>query len=202
MLNKKLKRLFLALLLIVVSGFSALPAQAASQYFGLTPGVWMPHDTTSYYYDRHGVYSIDTSYDPGWSLSGTYGIKLDNYMRAEWELGYKQASARNSSDDSWVLTSMINCWWESPNRGVAPYFGGGIGYGQAHLASYDMYDATGGGITYQVGGGLNIPINRHGLSLDLGYRYFGFTSTTSDYYGSSNLDQSGSQISLGIRTKF
>ncbi len=202
MLNRKLKRLLLTLLLIVLSGLSALPAQSASQYFGITSGVWMPHSTTSYYYDRHGVYSTDTSYDTGWSLSGTYGIKLDNNLRAEWELGYKQASAKDSNDDSWVWASMVNCWWEAPIRGVAPYFGGGIGFGRSHVASYDMYDATGGGITYQVGAGLNIPINRHGLSLDLGYRYFGFTSTSSDYYDSSNLDQSGSQISLGIRTRF
>lgn len=203
-MNTKIqKRLLLVVTLVVLSGLSpTLPTQASDQYFALTTGAWSPHATTLNYYDRYGVYSADTNYDTGWSLAGAYGIQVNKSLKVEWELGYKQADAKGSNDSSWIVDSMLNVWWQAPTQHVAPYFGGGVGFARTHVASYDMYDATGSGIAFQAGGGLDIPINHHGLSLDLGYRYFVITSTSSDYNGSPDLNQSGSQFSLGIRSKF
>lgn len=66
---------------------------------------------------------------------------------------------------------------------------------------YDEGDDT--VFAYQVGGGLEIALNRH-FSLDLGYRYFGTetASINSDSLFVNSLDYESHNGSVGFRLKF
>ena len=192
------KRLLLATTLVVLAAVSpTLPSHAVEGYMGISAGTWSPNKTSS---DFLGP-KQETSYDTGWALSGLYGVKFENNIRMEFEAGYKQADAKKISDEAWVFDAMINAWYTLPlTGGIAPYVGGGFGIAKTHTASATI-DNTVTGVAYQLGGGLDIPINDK-TSIDLGYRYFGTTSTSTDTPAINDTNLTSSVFSLGIRSKF
>jgi hypothetical protein len=189
------KRLFQPLFLVVLITMTALPVFAANRYTSISSGVWLPHETSTIGYNLE---PISTSYSPGWSLGTAYGFLLDNGLRIENELVYRRAEAKHSNSDQWNLGLLVNVWWEGKhNTPIAPYFGGGAGYARAHVASPGMVNNTGGGIAYQAGGG--IIFSQKAFDVDLGYRYFGISGTTSNI---SSVDLIGSSWLIGVRKKF
>jgi len=198
-----MKRLFRKASLIVLVGTlgcTALPVSpfAAERYFAVTPGVWLPGKTIG-----------AVKYDAGWSLGGAAGVSFENGLRLENELVYRQAEAKGVKDDQWVLGWLVNLWWDGKNSSsVTPYFGGGFGYGRGKVAMGEVatagvvvpVDRVGTGVAYQAGGGFDIRLDR-GLSLDLGYRYFGI-SDGSRGDGVGGFDLAGSSVTAGLHAKF
>lgn len=181
--------------LVVSLSLTALPSLGADQYFSVSTGAWLPHSTST---PDINLQPITTSYSTGWSLGTTLGVALDNGLRFENELVYRQAEAKRSSEDQWNLGLLVNIWWEGKNATpIAPYFGGGIGFARSHVASPGIIDNTGGGVAYQAGGGFIL--SRNDFDLDLGYRYFAIKDTTSNI---GSVDLVGSSWTVGVRKKF
>jgi opacity protein-like surface antigen len=175
----------------------AMPALAAEKYFALSAGTWLPAKTSTIDYNFR---QIDTTYDAGWGIGGAFGVAIDNGLRLENELVYRQAKAK-PANDTWTLGWLVNIWWDARNSSpVTPYFGGGFGFGRGHVASPGPVDNSGSGIAYQAGGGIDVRLDRR-LSLDIGYRYYGLADLSSNR-GVGSVDLTGSSIMAGIRYKF
>ena len=219
----------LALTFAVPAAALAAPPRPGAYVSGFV-GVSVPKsqsvDSTDF--SSGNTFNDRVEFDPGVNVGGTGGYDF-GFFRLEGELSYKHAemksitdqtdgfSFRNPDGNLGVLAMMFNGFFDLHNPSpITPYLGGGIGFAAMHLSDTFGTD-TRGTVTrqllyeedddtvfaYQVGGGLDISLNRR-LSLDLGYRYFGtdratfgkdLNTTTSMRYGSHN-------ASVGIRVKF
>lgn len=165
---------------------------AAERYLSISAGTFSPSRTTT---TNSNLQPVTTSYNTGWAVGGAYGVGFDNGLRLENELSYKTASP-----DASALGWLINVWWDAKNSTpFTPYFGGGFGFGRGHAASPGIVDTDITGLSYQAGGGVAWKL-QPSLTLDIGYRYFGITSTSSGNLGSSDL--AGPSIVTGLRLKF
>ena len=190
-----MKLLILSLVLVILT---SMPATASERYFALEAGVWLPHKTDTF---NNSFNSTSVDYSPGWVLGGIYGISFSNGLSPEYELCWRQADAKRTGDGMWSVSSMFNLWWDIQNDSdITPYFGGGFGVAHAHTSSPGPVDNSGYGICYQAGGGVDIKLDRK-LSLDVGYRYFGLSDTSSNH-GVGSVDLSGSSITTGLRIRF
>jgi opacity protein-like surface antigen len=166
-------------------------------YYSLSAGSWIPTHIT--YVDPQ-LTSTELSYDSGVAFSGAVGIDLGNFLRLENELSYKYASGRNNGNID-AFAWMVNAWIEPRNYGtITPYFGGGVGLGRGNISNAGLSDGNITGVAYQVGGGLDIRLDRR-LSLDIGYRYFGISDSSNSTAANTN-DLAGSTIMGGLRVRF
>jgi len=196
MVKWMVKTIFVFIAFLVLS---SLPAYAAdsSTYCSISGGVWLPGKSTTL---DSNFLPVDITYQNGWSVGGAIGVASDKGLRLETELVYRKAQSMETSDNQWSLGWLINIWYDMRNSSpITPYLGGGFGYGRGHQADLSVIDGSGNGIAYQAGGGVDIRFTK-GLSLDLGYRYFGVT----DIYnkGAGGFDISGSSITAGLRKTF
>lgn len=185
-------------LLCILLLLSATSASAAERYFSLSAGPWFPGKSTTTGYN---LKPLDTSYSTGFSIGGAVGVSLDNGFRIENELIYRQASSSGPGGgvDQWNLGWLLNFWYDVKNSSrFTPYVGGGFGYGRGQNSSPGMTDESGYGVAYQAGGGCDVKLAEK-LSLDLGYRCFGITST---FGGPDNYNPSGSSATAGLRMRF
>jgi opacity protein-like surface antigen len=167
------------------------------RYFAIGAGAWLPGKTSSL---DTNFSPVDVSYKTGWGLGAAVGVAADNGLRLENELVYREAVAKGASDSQWSLGWLINVWWDAKNSSpFTPYFGGGFGYGRGTIASPGPFDNSGSGIAYQAGGGIDYRLSS-GLSLDLGYRYFGIGSLSGN--DNSSFDLAGSSLMAGVRMRF
>ena len=174
------------------------PLFAAERYFSLSTGIFSPSKTTTV---DNSFKPASIDYNVGWALGGAFGVGFDSGLRLENELVYRQTSPRTSGGDLWALAWMLNVWWDARNSSpITPYFGGGFGFGRGHVASPGLIDNSGSGIAYQAGGGLDCKIDQR-LSLDVGYRYFGLSDTSSNG-GVGAVDLVGSSVLAGLRLRF
>ncbi len=164
---------------------------AADKYISLAGGTFSPVSTTTF---DSNLSTVTVNYDTGYAVGGTVGADF-NGLRIENELIYRQANP-----DAWALGWLINAWYDVKNSSpLTPYLGGGCGLGRGHAASPGIIDNDIAGIAYQAGGGLTWQIQPN-ISIDLGYRYFGITDTSSN--GSGTNDLAGSSFLLGGRFRF
>lgn len=211
-------------LAIIVAASLALPAIASAAPFRQGPyiggfiGVTVPEktDATSY---AGGVYNDRISFEPGVNAGGVMGVDFGG-VRFEGEISYKDikfdtvtdnTGARYKIVDGSVDTTafMANVFIDLHNQTpVTPYLGGGVGFAALHLNDTYGYDSNGAELSYlsdddvvfayQVGGGLELPINRQ-LSLDLAYRYFG---TTEASFFDTEMELTSHNATVGLRLKF
>jgi opacity protein-like surface antigen len=177
----------------------SLPSFAAerSAYFSISGGVWLPAKTATL---DNNFLPVDISYHNGWSVSGAVGLASDKGLRLENEIVYRHAPGKGTTDSQCSLGWLINIWYDMHNSTpITPYLGGGFGYGRGHQADLGVIDGDGNGVAYQAGGGVDVRLSQ-GLSLDLGYRYFGIA----DIYNKSagGFDLSGSSVVAGLRKTF
>lgn len=173
------------------------PGIESRLYYSLSAGSWMPTHITSV---DASLIPTDTHYDNGIGFGGAIGIDLGSIFRIENELSYKYASGRNGGNLN-ALAWMLNAWIQPRNDApVTPYFGGGFGLGRGHVSTIGPSDGVITGIAYQVGGGLDIRLDRR-LSLDIGYRYFGI-SDASNNNAAANNELAGSSVMGGLRVRF
>ena len=171
------------------------------------------------YYDR-------IEFDPGVYVGGTAGYDF-GMVRFEGELSYRQNEMDALTDrgntginyggvdgDVDVYAVMANAFLDFHNDSpITPYIGGGIGVATIYISETS---ATIDGIrqpiyadddesvfAYQVGGGLDIALNRQ-TSLDIGYRYFGTDKARfdSDWSQSKSFEIESHNVAVGIRFKF
>jgi len=143
---------------------------AFTNYVSLSAGAILPDQANS----------IGTrSSDKGLAVNGAYGIDLDNTVRLEAEVGYRQVSPSNA------FSLLLNGWYDFTNdTRFTPYLGGGVGLSR--------------GVAYQAGGGIAYSLHPK-FALDLGYRYFGVSSSSSK---KAAVDIAGSTLLIGARLKF
>lgn len=168
-------------------------------------------------------------FDPGISFGGTGGYDF-GFMRLEGEFSQKwsaidsirsQTSAygvHSVEGDLGVYAGMVNIFIDLHNDSrVTPYFGGGIGFATLSLSDTFGYVSNGTTIdyqmlyfasddtvpAYQVGGGLEIGLNRH-FSMDVGYRYFKTGEAHFDSYFpySTSMHSENHNVTVGFRVKF
>lgn len=195
-------------------------------------GATIPKNTTvtsDVYSPAIDSFTDRVEFDPGINIGMTGGYDY-GYFRMEGELSFKNAeinritdqtdnySFRNVDGNLDVSALMFNSFFDLHNDSpVTPYIGSGIGF--ATLGINDTYGTDTRGATttrsllyeddtdtvfaYQVGGGVEIALNRR-LSLDLSYRYFGTTKARFDnnWDVSSSLKFESHNAAVGLRFKF
>lgn len=211
-------------LVILVAASLALPAVASAApyrqgpYIGGFIGVTVPEktDATSYAGD---VYNDRISFEPGVNGGGVMGFDYGG-VRFEGEVSYKDFKFDSVTDDTGArykivdggvdtTAFMANVFIDLHNQSpVTPYFGGGVGFAALHLNDTFGYDSNGVELSYfsdddvvfayQVGGGLELPLNRQ-LSLDLAYRYFG---TSEASFFDTEMELTSHNATVGFRLKF
>lgn len=173
------------------------PATESMLYYSLSAGSWIPTHITSV---DGSLVPTDTHYDNGIGFGGAVGIDLGNIFRLENELSYRSASGKYGGNMD-AFAWMLNAWIEPrSNAPVTPYFGGGFGLGRGHVSTIGPSDGVITGVAYQVGGGLDIRLDRQ-LSLDIGYRYFGI-SDAGNTNAAANNELAGSTVMGGLRIRF
>jgi opacity protein-like surface antigen len=192
-------------------------------------GVSIPRDTSLATHDFSSspvsLYSDNVSLDPGISTGATGGYDF-GLIRLEGEISYKHSEIKTITDQrngevyrnvdgtlgaaAFMANAFINFQNNSP---VTPYLGGGTGFATLHLSDtfgsgsagrkwlYDAGDDT--VFAYQLGGGVDIAINRR-FSLDVGYRYFATDTATfsSDLNREHSLKFESHTTNAGFRVRF
>lgn len=225
---KKLRSLIIltATIALALPAISSAAPQRPGPYISGFLGIALPRDTTVTT-DNFTTIPIDDSveFDPGINTGATGGYDF-GLVRLEGELSYKQSDIktitdlgngdryRNIDGSLGVAAFMANAFFDLHNdTPVSPYLGGGIGFATLHLSDtfgtgptgrqwlYDSGDDT--VFAYQVGGGLDIAINRR-FSLDIGYRYFGTDTATfsNDFNREHSLKYESHNTSVGFRVRF
>jgi len=144
--------------------------------------------------------------DTGWVVGGAVGYDLNEILRGwstEVEVSYRSNQDKghwfsttggsthgNVDFDNTSLAVMANAWYEFPIAGVSPYIGGGIGWARSRFkGTYDAasasdasFDFKNDGFAWQLGAGVNIPVQQ-GVTVGLGYRYFRGPQVTVESYG-------------------
>lgn len=167
------------------------PAAAAEHYIALETGTFSPGSTSTL---NSQFVPVDIDYGTGWAAGAAIGLR-NGAVRTETELVYRQASP-----DAWALGILANIWLDARNSTrFTPYIGGGVGFARGHAASPGPIENSITGVAYQAGGGLGYTITSETV-LDLGYRYFGITSTSRGNSGSDTLV--GSSFLVGTRFRF
>jgi opacity protein-like surface antigen len=213
---------FLALVTLITPSICSATPPRPGPYVGGFAGITIPYDSVT----SSEVSGINDriEFDPSVNIGATGGFDF-GFLRTEGELSYKQAemsavtirntipSQRVSDVDGriGVLAMMGNVFLDLRNPGpITPYFGGGVGFAALHQSKTyssagrlyrDDDDAV---FAYQVGGGLELAINRM-ISLDLGYRYFRTSEATfnqGDPVFENRLRFESHNFAAGVRIKF
>lgn len=206
---------------------TAAPARPGGYVSGFI-GASMTRDTdaTTVDFVTPDTFSDRIEFDPGINLGGTGGYDF-GFFRLEGELSYKHAEMKainnrdigerfRSIDGSLgALAMMGNAFFDLHNNSpVTPYWGAGAGLAVLRLSDTFGTSTTSGTrfiyseaddtvFAYQVGGGVEIALNRQ-LSLDIGYRYFGTSTATfdEDFTRSTELKLESHNVAVGLRVKF
>lgn len=219
-----IKKLLAAVLLTMfaVPSLSHAASYRMGPYVSGFVGVAIPSDTDS----SSGFSGLNDriEFDPSVNGGVTAGMDF-GLLRIEGELSYKHAEMATVHDQTpggltyhnvdgnlGALAMMMNMFIDLHNPGpITPYFGGGIGFASLHQS--DTFSAGGVRLyrddndavfAYQVGAGLEIPMNRM-LSLDLSYRYFRTSEATfnqGDPTFENRLRFESHNLAAGLRLKF
>ncbi len=227
---KKLVVVFTLVVLGIPSICAAIPARPGPYVSGFV-GISIARDASvaSTDFVNNATFDDRVEFDPGISIGGTGGYDF-GFLRLEGELSYKHAEIKSITDKAdgfqfgnvdgnlGALGVMFNAFIDLHNQSpITPYVGGGIGFAELHLSDTFGTDTRGGTFqrtllypsddatvfAYQAGAGLEIAINR-GLSLDVGYRYFGTDKAkfNSDVFTSTELKYESHNAVVGVRFKF
>ena len=135
--------------------------------------------------------AADWDFDVGFVAGGALGYafgpaRIDvefSYLSANFEFASDGDKGADPADDNFTALSLLGHAWYEVDLGsfLAPYLG--VGAGATNLAvklNFDdvkkRFDGTGWGFAYQAGAGIVLRVVA-GISLDLGYRFFGTLQT-------------------------
>lgn len=213
-----MKKTVLASMLLMAAlampNLSSAASQRPGPYISGFVGVTIPATTDATSFDGSVVIQDRIKFDPGLNIGGTAGMDL-GAARIEGEISYKGADIDSITDFSGTHTGikggvealafMANLFVDLHTQGpITPYFGGGIGFASLHIDdtynyNNDFYfDDDDTVFAYQVGGGLEVALNRQ-ISLDLGYRYFRTTEAT---FANTEFEFESHNATVGLRLKY
>ncbi|MEO0342312.1 MAG: outer membrane beta-barrel protein [Pseudomonadota bacterium] len=168
----------LALALATTAHISDASAQgiAKGQYYagGFVGGISFTNDLTD---SPSAVSQLDRD-DTGFIFGAVLGRGFANNLRGELEISKWSADGScafkcktSGSYNMDALQILGNLWLDIPleSSNLTPYVGGGIGY-LDYSAETIVDDLEASGMSYQVGGGVTIPVGGSAL-IDIGYRY-------------------------------
>lgn len=154
---------------------------------------------------------------PGFLLSGAAGMDLGG-LRLEGELlynrrdglsGQKEAAPVEGGSDVSTISGVANALVDlHTGGGLKPYFGGGVGYGEAtghgsRFRDVNLAPQGNGGLIYQVRAGVNysvMPLS----NINLGYRYM-VADEFDGGVGHGSIDSGKLKahvVELGVQIKF
>jgi OOP family OmpA-OmpF porin len=169
---------------------------------------------------------IDTSFDTGYGLSGSYGYDTGKVwslggLRPEIEVGYNKAdvdghrlnggSTLNGSKGDitnfYVMANLIHDF--DTGTAFVPYLGGGLGYANVSYNDFgvsaipDVLDDSGGAFAYQGIAGLGFEVSEN-ITLTLDYRYFSTDSVDvkTAVGNNTSLKSEQNKVNVGMRYGF
>ena len=162
-------------------------------------GAWLTQNPNIYSSDLPYWYNTELKINnPGYIIGGAVGVDWGNQLRTEIELSHAAWSSDKSvisgegfdpyttTDGSSVNATYLlgNVWYDlAQGSKVAPYVGGGLGIGWAHINSSDIDSQfSASGLAFQVGAGVRFHLSDRAL-IDVGYRFkdiVGLNYTDSD----------------------
>jgi opacity protein-like surface antigen len=208
------KRTLLATSALALIAGSSGQANADGFYVSILGGANFMQDNSGA--QGGGLSGTSYKFDPdtGFVIGGAVGLHLDKWLkgtRIEFEASYRH----NDVGGSWTNFSvpffnssgpvsatmsnfavMANVWYDiDVGQKWVPYLGGGAGWDQARfngvfVGSTASFNVERNGFAFQVGGGINYPI-QDGVNLGIGYRYFrGPDIKNNIFVGKNNLPAS------------
>ncbi len=181
-------------------------------YASLNAGVAIADDSDV---DFDGGYKVEIEMKEGMAVSYAMGGNLNEFFRAELELGYQEHDFDKAKDpdfgkvdisgDAAIYSLLINGYADFKNTTMlTPFVTVGLG-----MAQVDFSDIGVEGImvptsdddivfAYQVGAGVGIEVHPR-ATIDLKYRYFGTSDPELDYY---DTEFSSHNLYAGIRVYF
>jgi opacity protein-like surface antigen len=186
-----------------------LPSQTLAQverpgaYVETRVGLFQAEDNTGKYDDSSTSTTTDIDFDPGWAVEVATGYYINNHVRGELALGWRQVEVDDFElggvpeelDEGYfgLFTAMLNGYLEWPVDKFRPFIGGGAGFGffdaeiRTRSGSVDV-DTGNFVFAYQALAGLAYEITPS-ITLTGTYSYLGTTDTEDDFFGSKiNLD--------------
>lgn len=195
-----MKLRFPLLLAGVLFAASATSAMAQGAYIGASGGVAFIHESDI---DFAGG-TDELSYDAGGTFNLSAGVKM-NQMRAEAEIGYKEADFDEfngisaGEGDLSVTSYMLNGYYDFvPMSGFTPFLGAGIGIldGEFDFAGLEEEDSVFG---YQLMAGASFKMTP-AVNFDVSYR---FQSAPGDFEDEGvSISYNSSSILAGFRFNF
>lgn len=134
------------------------------------------------------------SLDPGFVFSGALGLRMNDYLRTEVNLSYRQSEIEELTSSFGTLggegtlgvfAAMANVYVDLlPNAPVVPFIGAGVGVGVVWVDSNDdadvlVVDDSSVELAWNLLTGANFPITKR-FSLSIAYRYLATTDPALD----------------------
>ena len=202
--NIVMKNLLFCLLTFAVIG-SGISTSFAGTYISGNLGAVIVNDSDL----DDGVDTGEFSYDTGFGFVAALGTSLQNDIRVEAELGYRnndldeiKVDGFGSADiDGDVTTTSLmgNAYYDISTEGsFSPYIGAGLGYANVEGDLDDFGDEDDNVFAYQLilGGSF---ASSETLSVDLQYRYF---ATDDPDFDGLDSEYSSHNIMIGLRNNF
>ena len=169
---------------------------------------------------------IDTSFDTGYGISGSYGYDTGKVwslggFRPEVEVGYNKADVDSHKlnggstlagsagdvDTFYVMANILHDF--DTGTALVPYLGGGLGYANVSYNDFgvsaipNVLDDSDGGLAYQGIVGLGYQISQN-LTLTLDYRYFATESldVKTAVGNSTSIQNEQNKFNVGMRYGF
>jgi len=163
-------------------------------------GLFKPNESNSTYTDTRfpSAFSdetIELSFDPGWAAELATGYHINEFLRAELAMAWRQTEIDDAElfgvdlalDEDYIglFTAMLNGYVDLPLIfGVRPFIGGGVGFAYFDVELKDrtsLVDVDSGDFTFAWQGiaGLAIHLTQ-GVALTGTYTYLGTSNTEND----------------------
>jgi opacity protein-like surface antigen len=206
------------LISLLSSGASAENASIARLYVQLDAGLAMVGNSDVSLFGVSG----DVEFDPGFAVGGAVGYRIEEWMRAELNLSYREADVDkvqalgptlSGAGDAGAFSALANLYFDfKPRSPVTPYMGVGIGIAHIDVDSNDSAnvlivndDSTELAWNVMAGAAWSVTDN---VDLTLGYRYLSTTNAKLDATvvgvgsGTLNAEFGVHEVMFGARYNF
>ena len=113
-------------MVFMVSANQVQARESGDWYTSFSVGVVIPQDTDL---ERNGVDVGEFEYDPGYDISGAFGLYLGSNFRAEFTVGWREYDLTDTDFSLNGVSYLVNGYWDilGVSNPFEPYIGFGIG---------------------------------------------------------------------------